>query len=64
MTTDDRTPRNCTPPPPPGLRTLQDRLEEDDPYCDPICCCEAEPRWQKVGEDLDEQQRAREAAGA
>ena len=32
-------------------RTMHDRLE--DPYCDPICCCEAEPRWQRLAEELE-----------
>jgi len=36
--------------------TMHERMEivEGTPYCDPICCCEAEPRWRAVEEEQTE----------
>ncbi len=54
MSDPRNTPDTPDTPDRPTGQTMHDRLEFE--YCDPICCCEAEPRWQKLQEEMEREQ--------
>jgi hypothetical protein len=45
----------------PTGQTLHDRLEFET--CDPICSCEAEPRWLQLQEELERENLATDEHG-
>jgi hypothetical protein len=41
----------------PPARSMHEGITECD---DPICCCEPEPRWQALAEEMERERTARE----